>query len=248
MTAEPGGEARASGGDTLSAGDADRHGDTRHRQREPTENARPPEHTNHGSSRGERGTSRRAGTDHETKIRKTKAPPTPPNPEKSRPNPKKSRPNRKKEAPQKHPKDTPTRSEGHARGGSPTKTHPAPTAPPTKRSSTPHQGKQHTPPRGTAHTPKRRSTRPTDGEKRNTPPIYEIARPPRHKMNAKTKDRAGEAAGRRRLGLGAVLGSSRGKATRPPAANAPLWLGREPTKFPWGFCKEACVTGPGMRA
>lgn len=50
------------------------------------------------------------------------------------------------------------------------------------------------------------------------------------------KDRSGEAAGRRRLGLGAVLGMSRGKATRPSAANAPLWLGREPTMFPWGFC------------
>lgn len=94
----------------------------------------------------------------------------------------------------------------------------------------------------------RRRPRPTPNEPPRTPPIFEFQRPPRQKPNAKTKDRAGEAAGRRRLGLGALLGMSRGKATRPPAANAPLWLGREPTKFPWGFCKESCVSGPGTRA
>lgn len=90
----------------------------------------------------------------------------------------------------------------------------------------------------------RRRPRPTPNEPPRTPPIFEIQRPPRQKLNEKTKDRAGEAAGRRRLGQGAVLGMSRGQATRPPAANAPLWLGREPTKFPWGFCKVVCASGP----
>lgn len=203
MPAEPRGEPRTSRGDALSTGDPHRNGDTRHRQREPTENARPPEHTNHGHSRGERGTSRRGHSDHETKLRKKRTHPTPPNPEESRPNPEKSRPNRKKKAPQKPQKPTPTRSEGHARGGSQTQTPPAPAAPPTKRSSTPHQGKQHPPPRGKAHTPKKRSARPTDEEARNTPPIFEIARPPRHNLNAKTIDSAGEAPGRRRVGRGA---------------------------------------------
>ena len=98
MSAEPGGKARTGGGDPIRAGKPPRHGHTRDRQREPTEHARPPERTNHGSSRGERGRNRREGTDHETKIRKNKAHPPQANPEKIRPNPKKSRPNRKKEA------------------------------------------------------------------------------------------------------------------------------------------------------
>lgn len=203
MTAKPGSKPRASGGDPTRPRQARRHRHTRDRQREPTENARPPEHTNHGSSRGERARTKGAGTSHETKIRKTKEHPTPPNPEKSRPNPEKSRPNRKKEAPQKHPKTTPTKrsSTPHQR-----KQHPPPRGKahtPKKRSSTPNQGKQHPPPRGKTHTPKKRSPRPTDGETRNTPPIVEISRPPRHKLNAKTIDRAGEAPGRRRVGRGA---------------------------------------------
>lgn len=98
MAAEPRSEARASRGDALRRPNPNRDGHTRNRQREPTEYARPPEHTNHGSSRGERGRNRRTGTDHETKIRKNKAHPPQANPQKSRPNPQKSRPNRKKEA------------------------------------------------------------------------------------------------------------------------------------------------------
>ena len=98
MAAEPGGKARASGGDALRRAKARRHGDTRHRQREPTEHAGPPERTNHGKRRGERARTKGAGTSHETKIRKKTTHPTQPNPEKSRPNREKRRPNRKKEA------------------------------------------------------------------------------------------------------------------------------------------------------
>lgn len=98
MTAEPRGEARTRGRHAHRGRNASDHGHTRDRQREPTEHARPPERTNHGNRRGERGTSRRGGTNHETKIRKKAAPTTPPNPQKSRPNTEKSRPNRKKEA------------------------------------------------------------------------------------------------------------------------------------------------------
>ena len=89
---QPRGEPRARGSHAASARHPRHHGDTRHGKREPTENARPPEHTNHGHSRGERGTSRRGNSDHETKIRKTPTPPTQPNPEKSRHNPEKKPP------------------------------------------------------------------------------------------------------------------------------------------------------------
>lgn len=106
-------------------------------------------------------------------------------------------------------------------------------AAPTPKKAAPTAKKKH-PKRAKSH--HRRRPRPTPNEPPRTPPICEIQRPPRQKQNAKIKDRAGEAAGRRRFGLGAVLGMSSGKATRPPAANAPLWLGREPTLFPWGFC------------
>lgn len=106
MPAEPRSEARAGGGDPIRAGKPHGHGDTRHRQREPTENARPPEHTNHGSSRWERGTNRRGRTDHGTKIRKNKAHPPQANPQKGHPNPEKSRPNRKKEASATHREPT----------------------------------------------------------------------------------------------------------------------------------------------
>ena len=203
MPAKPRGKARAGRRDALGSTKAGRHRDTRHRQREPTENARPPEATNHGHSRGERARDRKGRTDHETKIRKTRARPTPPNHEKGRPNHEKRHPNRKKEAPQKPQKPTPTRSEGHARGGCQTQTHPAPTAPPTKRSSTPHPGKQQPPPREAARTTKRRSPRHTDGETNRTPPIFEIPCAPLPKQSGTTKNRAGEAPGRRRVGRGA---------------------------------------------
>ena len=248
MPAEPGSEPRASGGDPIRAGKPHGHGDTKHRQREPTENARPPEHTNHGNGRGERGTSRRGHSDHETNIRKTKAPTTPPNHEKSHPNPEKSRPNRKKEAPQKHPKATPTRSEGHAQGGCQTQKPPAPTTPPTKRSSTPHQGKQHPQPRGTAHTPKKRSPRPTDREPHRTPPISEIARPPRHKLNAKTNNRAGAAGGTAARWAGRLVEVVRWKSDQTFRRTAPLEVCRQPTYFHGMFVKEVCVSEPGTRA
>ena len=98
MAAEPRGEARTRGRHADRGRNASDHGHTRDRQREPTEHARPPECTNHGNRRGERGTSRRGGTNHETKIRKKATPPAPPNPQKSRPNTEKSRPKRQKEA------------------------------------------------------------------------------------------------------------------------------------------------------
>ena len=104
MAAEPRSKPRTRSRDARRPGKPRRHGDTRHRQREPGENARPPEHTNHGQSRGERGTNRRGGTDHETKIRKKKTHPAPPNPQKSRPSTEKSRPKQKKEAHAKHRK------------------------------------------------------------------------------------------------------------------------------------------------
>ena len=107
---QPRSETGASSRDALRRAKPRRHGDTGNRQREPTEDARPPERTNHGQSRGKRGTSRRGTTDHETKIQKTRTPQQHPNPKKSRPNPEKSRPNPKKE----HPKTHKTNAKGQA--------------------------------------------------------------------------------------------------------------------------------------
>ena len=204
MPAKPGSEPRAGSGDTIRAGKPHGHGDTRNRQREPTENARPPEHTNHGNRRGKRARTEGTSTKHETKLRKKTT---------------RSKKKRKKN----------TRK----------------TQKTNKKAPDPDPRQQHPRPR---HRPRpKRDPDPAPGTHR-TPPMFENARPLRQKLNAKTKNRAGEAPGRRRVGRGALLRNCIGRATRPFAANGPLWLGRGLTHLNGVFFKEVCVSGPGMRA
>lgn len=127
-----------------------------------------------------------------------------------------------------------------------TQHHPTPKkAAPTPKKAAPTAKKKHPQKAQRQH---KRSPRPTDREPHRTPPIFEIARPPRHNMNAKTYNRAGAAGGIAARWAGRLVEVVCWKSDQTFRRTDPLVVCRQPTHFHGMVVKEVCATGPGMRA